>query len=94
MKINKITISISESELDIIGEALEGAIKKSVELFGKSKYMYEEEISLLHDLTNLGYKMWINPIGKVLDGRACHDVQEWLKYVQKTVHNKNKGEKK
>jgi hypothetical protein len=94
MKTHTITISITPDELEILGGAVEQSIKKEIEAFGDKTWAYEEELDLLRELVNIGYAMWLNPTGKIKDGKLCRDVDEWLAHIKKTVHNKNKEDKK
>lgn len=65
MKIHSHKISITDSEMEIIGDSLCAAIKQEVELFAglndleDTKMMVEDELDLLYQLTNIGYKVWV-----------------------------------
>jgi hypothetical protein len=72
MKIHSHKISITDLEMEIIGDALCEAIIKEVRLFSQVtdldgiKNQLEDELDLLYQLTNIGYKVWVsgkNPLG-------------------------------
>lgn len=83
MKIHSHNISITDSEMEIIGDALCEAIKKEVEMFSKItdyegiKNQLEDEIDLLYQLTNIGYKVWVDG-GEGIFGRYECGTDVWF----------------
>ena len=89
MKINTHTISITPDELETLGIALEMYLEKELEMYPKNFEMLEEEsLSLLRSLTECGYSMWLNPTGKLGNGKSTVDVDEWQAYQKKRLKTK------
>lgn len=89
MKIKNHTITITPDELETLGLALEMYLQHELEMCPKQFEMFEEEsINLLRSLTKCGYSMWLNPTGKVLEGRETIDVDEWIQHHKKNIKPK------
>lgn len=86
MKIHSHKISITDSEKEIIGDALCEAIRNEVMLYVRVsdlegiKNQLEEELDLLHHLTNIGYKIWVNG-GQGTIGHYDSDIYVWFDKV-------------
>ena len=66
MKIHSHNVSITDSEMELIGDSLCETIAREVKLYAPrntlddTKMMVEMEMDLLYQLTNLGYKVWVD----------------------------------
>lgn len=66
MKIHSHNVSITDSEMELIGDSLCETIAREVRLYAPrntlddTKMMVEMEMDLLYQLTNIGYKVWVD----------------------------------
>lgn len=80
------TIRITDDEKELIGDALCFEIKNTVEKYAvlndmdETRLMVETELDLLHALTNIGYKMWVDA-ENFIDGYSTSDTDEWFESV-------------
>ena len=73
--------------MEIIGDCLCEDIKKNVGLLSRrnnleeTKMMVEQEVDLLHQLTNIGYKLYVPGNGDVFGGNFVCDTNVWFSKV-------------
>lgn len=98
MKIHSHEISITDSEMEIIGDALCETIKKEVEMFSRVtdyegiKNQLEDEIDLLYQFTNIGYKVWIDGSEEVFGHFEC-GTDVWFDKIYTDAVAKNESGK-
>lgn len=84
MKIHSHKISITDAEMEIIGDALCETIKNEVEMWVRVtdldgvKNQLEGEMDLLRHFTDIGYKVWVQGGEGVLGGSYDCGIDVWF----------------
>ena len=82
MHVNTITLTITPDELETIGFGVEFCLQDSASKIDREglELLHEDEINVLRSLISAGYSIWLNA-AEGLEGRHCHDVNEFLDYL-------------
>ncbi len=91
METKTITIELTPDELETLGDGLELSIRMGVKHYQKESIgiMCNEHISLLRDLINVGYSIYLVANESLENSRHCYDVDKFIDYL---YYEKNRAE--